>query len=175
MIAGFSPQRGCCCGKLKARWHYAAADGSQPFLRRAVISVGHGAALQLRRDAPAASMVELKRDWFIFYSLYEPWGVSGVFCAASRPVCFVASGWIPRLVFPLCDAEGATICANSADTFVRKLNNNCNTNIFFKKSPNFILFYFIFTPETFLNQTKLGGKKNFSFFSFSRFCPVDRT
>lgn len=38
---------------------------SGAFLRRAVISIGHGAALHLRRDAPVHSFVELKRDIFI--------------------------------------------------------------------------------------------------------------
>lgn len=38
---------------------------SGAFVRRAVISVGHGAALHLRRDAPAHSFVQLKRDVFI--------------------------------------------------------------------------------------------------------------
>lgn len=39
-----------------------ALSRSGAFPRRAVISIGHGAALQLRRDAPAHSVVELKRD-----------------------------------------------------------------------------------------------------------------
>lgn len=43
---------------------------SGAFLRRAVISIGHGAALHLRRDAPARSRVELKRDFFIFDFLF---------------------------------------------------------------------------------------------------------
>lgn len=38
---------------------------SGAFLRRAVISIGHGAALHLRREAPAHSFVELKRDFLI--------------------------------------------------------------------------------------------------------------